>query len=42
MFKEMEKTELMETNAGVPWIPLIIIGILVSGSLSSCSNSCDE
>lgn len=42
MFNEMCNEELLETNGGVPWIPLIIIGVLVSGSLASCSNSCDE
>ena len=41
MFQEMASKELMETNGGVPWIPLIIIGVLVTGCLGSCSNSCD-
>lgn len=42
MFKEMKEMELMDTNGGFPWVPAIIIFVLVSGSLSSCSNSCDQ
>lgn len=43
MFKEMDKNELMETNGGAfPWIPVIVLVVLLSGSLSSCSNSCDQ
>lgn len=42
MFEELNRTELMETNGGFPWVPAIAIFVIVSGSLSSCSNSCDK
>lgn len=42
MFKELNSKELMETDGGFPWAPVIVIGIIVSGCLASCSNSCDK
>ena len=42
MFTELNGKELMETDGGFPWTPVIVIGIIVSGCLASCSNSCDK
>jgi len=42
MFEEMNNSELMDTDGGFPWIPVIIIGVLISGSIASCANACDS
>lgn len=42
MFEQLNNTELLETDGGVGWIPVVVVAVLVTGCLASCSNSCDK